>query len=323
MLLKRKKAIMGIGTLIIFIATILVAAVAAGVLISTSGVLQQRALMTGEEARQKITDSIEATSIVAYGDRDEESLNNFEVIVRLDAGSDPLQMKGFGLSFIGPRQYANARLAHPSLNDPAEDPNGFLENITAEELTTDEIDIRDLTGDGLGERLSVYDRGEGEDDALLFNLSDYDAEYALVELNADITEGIERRLRVKDEPIIGQDGEYYGFININANVTTESTIDLNGNNYAKLSWYYLHECDFDVIRPEESFCYVVMHGEDRTVLDKGETFMIKYKLSDYNALGISEHFEFIFQTERGRERRYQGRTPDVVTTPRVPLWPVG
>ncbi|MFW6014094.1 MAG: archaellin/type IV pilin N-terminal domain-containing protein [Candidatus Nanoarchaeia archaeon] len=322
MQLKRKKAIMGIGTLIIFIATILVAAVAAGVLISTSGVLQQRALMTGEEARQKITDSIEATSIVAYGDRDEETLNNFEVITRLDAGSDPLQMKGFGISFIGPRQYANARLAHPSLNDPAEDPDGFLENITAEELTTEEIDIRDLTGDDLGEKLSIDDRGENNDDALLFNLSDHDADYALVELNVDLSAG-ERRLRIKDEPIIGQDDNYYGFININANVTGEGNINLEGENYAKLSWYYLHECDFDVIRPEESFCYKVMHGEDRTILGKGETFMIKYKLSDNNALRISEYFEFIFQTERGRERRYQGRTPDVITTPRVPLWPGG
>ena len=63
-----KKAVMGIGTLIIFIATILVAAVAAAVLISTSNVLQQRSLLVGQEARKAITDGIEVVSIITASD---------------------------------------------------------------------------------------------------------------------------------------------------------------------------------------------------------------------------------------------------------------
>ena len=61
----KNKGEMGVGTLIIFIAVILVAAVAAAVLISTAGSLQQRALVTGGQAEQGVSTGAEAVSVMA------------------------------------------------------------------------------------------------------------------------------------------------------------------------------------------------------------------------------------------------------------------
>ncbi|PIZ54769.1 hypothetical protein COY28_02410, partial [Candidatus Woesearchaeota archaeon CG_4_10_14_0_2_um_filter_57_5] len=53
-----RKAIMGIGMLIIFIATILVSAVAAGVLVKVTGQLQQKALLVEEAARTRLVSGL-------------------------------------------------------------------------------------------------------------------------------------------------------------------------------------------------------------------------------------------------------------------------
>jgi flagellin-like protein len=61
-----KKADMGIGTLILFIAMILVAAIAAGVLIQTATNLQSKALETGSRSTRQISTAI--STILLYGE---------------------------------------------------------------------------------------------------------------------------------------------------------------------------------------------------------------------------------------------------------------
>jgi len=87
----KKKAEMGMGTLIIFIAMILVAAIASSVLISTTGSLQNKALSTGKMTTQEVGTSIVAIDIWAE-DGSSQSLNYWFETIKLAAGSDSIRL---------------------------------------------------------------------------------------------------------------------------------------------------------------------------------------------------------------------------------------
>lgn len=91
MFIATRKAEMGVGTLIIFISLLLVAAVAAGVLIQTAGSLQQQALSTGTQATGQISTNALAIEVSAT-DGSDGSVDNFFQLMRLAPGSNPIQL---------------------------------------------------------------------------------------------------------------------------------------------------------------------------------------------------------------------------------------
>lgn len=87
-----KKAEMAIGTLIIFIAMVLVAAIAAGVIIQSATALQNKALLTGERAKSQVGTGIQ--TILVYGeDGTDKTLESFFIKLKLSPGSDALKFE--------------------------------------------------------------------------------------------------------------------------------------------------------------------------------------------------------------------------------------
>lgn len=95
-----KRAVVGIGMLLIFIATILVSAIAAGVLISTTGVLQESAIAVSQNAQNRLITGLDVISVVGIANTTNEELTGMEIQVRLRAGSPPVQLKFTDVSFV-------------------------------------------------------------------------------------------------------------------------------------------------------------------------------------------------------------------------------
>ena len=79
----------GIGTLIVFIALVLVAAIAAGVLINTAGFLQTQAEATGEESTQQVSDRVVVETAIGTDDTaDGATIDISELTVSQAPGAD-------------------------------------------------------------------------------------------------------------------------------------------------------------------------------------------------------------------------------------------
>ncbi|WP_370575715.1 archaellin/type IV pilin N-terminal domain-containing protein [Methanomethylovorans sp.] len=96
-LYKNTSAQVGIGTLIIFIAMVLVAAVAAAVLIQTSGTLQQKAQSTGKQATQEVSSNLMVKNIEGVRAKNtavdmSSTIDLLKLKVALNVGSSPVDV---------------------------------------------------------------------------------------------------------------------------------------------------------------------------------------------------------------------------------------
>jgi archaeal flagellin FlaB len=87
---KNDTAAIGIGSLIIFIAMILVAGVAASVLIQTMNIFEQQALKTGRESIRDISSGLKVTQVSGYYNG--STITQLAIFIEAIAGSDDIDL---------------------------------------------------------------------------------------------------------------------------------------------------------------------------------------------------------------------------------------
>lgn len=87
----KKKGEIGVGALIVFIAMLIVASTAAGVLIMTATSLQEDSLLTGKQVNTQISTNVQ-TTLVSGSDGTDGIMDDIYSIIKLSSGSDPIKL---------------------------------------------------------------------------------------------------------------------------------------------------------------------------------------------------------------------------------------
>ena len=177
----------GIGTLIVFIAMVLVAAIAAGVLVNTAGFLQATAEDAGQQSVNKVTNRVEVLNV--HGTvGNEQDIDNITMTVRLAAGSSGVDMNETSIKYLSGSTVET--LTNQSQDGDTQDPDGSgWQTVKAGSGDADEFGLVGITDDdgSFGVLNSMNDRY-----SVLINTSDVeDGVQASAESSSRVAGGLD------------------------------------------------------------------------------------------------------------------------------------
>jgi flagellin FlaB len=149
---EQERGQVGIGTLIVFIALVLVAAIAAGVLINTAGFLQSQAEATGEESTSQVSDTVQVLS--ATGDVDSGStpaVTAVDLRVSLAPGADAVDLSNAEMQLVGPGGTETVTAPTVSTGDNTLTDSSDRSTITIQQATLEAVSSGGGTNNGLDE----------------------------------------------------------------------------------------------------------------------------------------------------------------------------
>jgi len=125
-------AAIGIGSLIIFIAMILVAGIAASVIIQTMNSLEQQATKTGQEVMKDISSGLKVTYVNGYNNN--LLIDQIAIIIRTTAGSDNVDLSYAYISLSNSSKQVILNYSSNVFSDNVS--NGLFETLNSSLLTS-------------------------------------------------------------------------------------------------------------------------------------------------------------------------------------------
>jgi len=311
---QQKRAMVGISTLIVFIAAILTAAIAAGVIIRTSGVLQERSYAVAGQARKRLVTGLEVTEVYGNSNTTTASIPQIEINVRLRPGASEVNLRQMGLTVTTETFARAATLQHSTANAYNESLVGVvLSNETWYTLTAD------LNNDGVSDYVRIAPAA-GNDD-LQFNISNVGL--ANVSLGADISSASSGNVNISfSEAMIDYDEEIYGYVTADLTAIVDNNITANSSEL----FYFTQvpskdSCTFDSLIPERFFCYTTKLGDSDPILEPGESLVLYYKFRNKYALAEDEELQISFVPKDGAITYLYAKMPAVVRKKKILIWP--
>lgn len=185
----RERAQTGLGTLVVFLSMILIAAMAAGVLVDAGSHVQSHADAAGEESTQQVADRIHVLTEIGYTDESaddfdhtnlehvsETELHRLELLVQPGPGTEVIDFEDVTIEFLGGEVET---LTHVAIDEY--DGTDIAEAGALEDGDEQFFAMRTLEGEAGANVLAREDRG-----VIVIPLGEYDEETEWVAAGATV-----------------------------------------------------------------------------------------------------------------------------------------